>query len=133
MMGLDTTHDCWHGSYSGFKDFRDELGQASGFDVTNYDWDSISEEQLRGHWGDLKPEIKDGLYDPPRHDPILYLLIHQDCEGELEWRYLPELKVSLEKVRDSGHEFGDYVKKHLDQFIKGLDLAISHGESVGFH
>jgi hypothetical protein len=132
-MGLDTTHNCWHGSYSGFQEFRIELGLAAGFDIKNYDWDSITDQQLRGHWGDHKPEIKDGIYDPPRHDPILYLLIHQDCEGEIEWRNLAGLKESLEKLRDSGYEFSDYTAEHLQQFIEGIDVAIKCGDSVEFY
>lgn len=132
-MGLDTTHDCWHGSYGGFSAFRKELGRAAGFDVANYDWDSITNDQLLGHWGDHPPVIQNGIYDPPRHDPILYLLLHQDCEGEIEWRNLAGLKESLEKLRDSGHRFTDYTDKCLDQFIEGLGVAIHCGESVGFH
>ncbi|MBB3752465.1 hypothetical protein FHT44_004977 [Mycolicibacterium sp. BK634] len=132
-MGLNTDFDCWNGSYGGFSEFRKELGRASGFNVANYDWDSITNEQLLGHWGDHKPVIQDGIYDPPRHDPILYLLLHQDCEGELEWRHLASLKESLEKLRDSGYPFTDYASEHIDQFIEGLDRAIDAGLSVQFH
>lgn len=131
-MGLDTTHDAWHGPYSAFREFRDELGKVSGFNVKNYDWDSITNEQLLGHWGDVKPEIKDGIYDTPRHDPILYLLIHQDCEGEIEYQHLPGLMKSLETLR-SNFDLSDYTEESLDQFIEGIKSAIDAGQSLGFH
>jgi hypothetical protein len=29
-MGLDTSHDCWHGAYSAFMRWRSELCRAAG-------------------------------------------------------------------------------------------------------
>jgi hypothetical protein len=30
-MGLDTTHDCWHGSYGGFNRWRNAIAAAAGY------------------------------------------------------------------------------------------------------
>lgn len=32
-MGLDTTHDCWHGAYSAFHRFRHGIARAIGLDL----------------------------------------------------------------------------------------------------
>lgn len=49
-MGLDTTHDAWHGAYSSFKRFRIWLASLIGLDLQNMEgycedgikWDTIS-------------------------------------------------------------------------------------------
>lgn len=33
-MGLDTTHDAWHGAYSSFGDWRNQLAELAGYEVT---------------------------------------------------------------------------------------------------
>ena len=30
-MGLDTTHDCWHGAYLAFSRWRDQLAEVAGY------------------------------------------------------------------------------------------------------
>jgi hypothetical protein len=30
-MGLDTTHDCWHGAYSAFMRWRRKLAEVAGY------------------------------------------------------------------------------------------------------
>lgn len=149
-MGLDTTHDCWHGAYSGFAVFRELVGRAAGLPyrvserqygdgirhTLDIDWEQITDAQIDGDWIE-PPCIERVGYDPPLRDPVLYLLIHSDCEGKLRCKYLKELKARLEELEPAydqlvnGHEDGWY-KRRLRQFIDGLALAIKKGDDVAF-
>lgn len=63
-MGLDTTHDCWHGSYHGFNHWRRAVARTVGIDL----------ETMRGFGGD-------GEWNEA--DPITTLLNHSDCDGDI--------------------------------------------------
>jgi hypothetical protein len=99
------------------------------------EWGSIEETigtDLFGEW----PEI------PCRHDgtpdPLIILIAHSDCEGEIQSKYCGPLADRLEELlpklegEDGGGHIGSYVEK-TQQFIKGLRLASKRGEKVGFH
>lgn len=152
-MGLTTTHGCFDGAYSGFNMFRELVGKAAGLPHTppgwpagersflDIDWDSISLRQLEGHWDRKSPTVKAaGIYDPPITDPVLYLLVHYDCEGKLRRGYLPALKARLEEIEPAYDALiprapAGYARyaSHLRQFIEGLGDAIEAGEHVAFH
>lgn len=155
-MGLDTTHDCWHGAYSGFHIFRELVGKAAGLPfctaerqwyedkdslVLDIDWDKITAEQIAGKWPKNTPlegpVVERGPgYDPPLQDNVLYLLIHSDCDGKLKNRYLPQLKTRLEELEPEYEKLtadDRYAQGRLRQFIDGLRHAIEAGEDVGFH
>lgn len=149
-MGLSTTHGCWEGGYVGFAMFREAVGKAAGIpqkpskfagNIPDIDWDSVTERQLFGHWDRQSPIVRgSGIYDPPITDPVLYLLVHSDCEGKLRLGYLPVLKARLEEIEP---EYERILPKmpagyhsltgRLRQFIEGLGAAIEAGEHVEFH
>lgn len=143
-MGLDTTHDCWHGAYGGFARFRELVGRAAGLPyrpgnlgpVLDIDWDSVTDRQLDGHWDRKAPTVESsGIYDPPITDPVLYLLVHSDCDGKLRRGYLPALKARLEELEPAYDDLvaGDYYYgSRLRQFIEGLEAAIEAGGHVEF-
>ncbi|MGQ9348919.1 hypothetical protein [Mycolicibacterium gilvum] len=148
-MGLDTTHDCWHGGYSGFYEFRKMVGLAAKLpyrveteghragDLTlDIDWDAITLRQIDGHWDRKGPTVKAaGIYDPPITDPVLYLLVHSDCDGKLRRGYLPALRdrlIELEPEYERLTMEKPYLQSRLRQFIDGLDAAIEAGEHVEF-
>lgn len=142
-MGLATTHDCWHGSYDGFAKFRERLCDAAGLPTTpsrlggrylDADWENVTEDQVMGHWGDTVPQITETIYGPYITDPLLYLLIHSDCEGVLENRYLPQLRdrlVELLPKMDEG-DWYDNPRGQTQAFIDGLSRAIDAGDDVEF-
>jgi len=120
-MGLDTSHDCWHGAYSSFNRWRTELCKVSGYGVL---------EDYHGFGGDTPW---------PKEDPLTILLYHSDCDGEIEWkdcnpiadrleRLIPALKIA----GNCGGHIGNYAEK-TQQFIDGLRLAASEKENVDFH
>lgn len=136
-MGLDTTHDAWHGAYSAFKRWRDEIAKAAGYaflkqdyyEVAAIDWGHIPERALMGDWTGL---------DAPR-DPLLYLIAHSDCEGEIRPEQaapladaLEALLPKLEGVPGGGH-IGPSFRDKTQKFIDGLRRAVAAGESVEFH
>jgi hypothetical protein len=143
-MGLDTSHDCWHGAYSGFFRFREALGRVAGLPYRrslsgfppvelDIDWDKVTRGQLAGDW-DAAPAVERGCYDPPLRDPLLYLLIHSDCDGVLKHGYLQPLADRLEELQPRIEAAGDhYVIRHLAEFITGLRRAQESGEDVKFH
>jgi len=148
-MGLDTSHDCWHGSYGGFAEFREAVGKAAGFNyrtvvddfgsrpLLDIDWDSVPIERLYGKWGKQPPTVESvGIYDPPITDPVLYLLVHSDCEGKLRRGYLPALRNRLEEIEPAYRaQFHDdsFMADRLRGFIEGLDRAIAANQHVDFH
>lgn len=149
-MGLDTSHDCWHGAYSGFAMFREAVGRAAGLpyriaekqygDGTRYvldiDWNTVTSEQIEGDW-ETPPtwQRPDDIYGSPIHDPVLYLLIHSDCDGYLRLEYLPALKARLEELEPAFERAtadSEYLRGSLRQFINGLEAAIDAYEDVEF-
>lgn len=148
-MGLDTSHDCWHGSYGGFAEFREAVGKAAGFNyrtrkdelgshsLLDIDWDSVPIERLYGKWGKQPPTVESvGIYDPPITDPVLYLLVHSDCDGKLRRGYLPALRNRLEEIEPAYRaQFHDdsFMAGRLRVFVEGLDRAIAANQHVDFH
>lgn len=114
-MGLDTTHDAFHGAYSSFMQFRRGLVEHS-----------------------LKMEIKDFEgYDgalPYSHiqDAGLRRLVNQsDCDGEISPEDCKLIAEYLEKTIPELEE-GE-VKDRSIQFKDGCLLAYSKNEFIIFH
>lgn len=49
-MGLDVSHDCWHGAYSAFHRWRHGVAKAAGIPL----------DLMEGYWGHLAPGGQDG-------------------------------------------------------------------------
>lgn len=119
-MGLDTTHNCWHGSYSAFHRWRKKLCEVA-------------------EYGDIEKKIGFGGETPwpdPKDDPLILLLDHPDCAGEIRWEDCAPIANRLEELMPSmqraGEKTGEYYGQETQQFIKGLKLAASRKESVQF-
>ena len=120
-MGLDTSHDCWHGSYGSFNRWRTKLCEVAGY-------------------GALDERIGFGGEKPwPDNDPLVILLHHSDCDGEIEAKdcapiadRLESLIPALRIAGDGGGHIGDYAEK-TEAFIAGLRAASEAKESVVFH
>ena len=119
-MGLDTTHNAWHGAYSAFNRWRGFLAELVGFEVTR--------ERYQWHGNDIGFE---------RHKPLAYLLGHSDCDGSIPVEaqiplaeYLERLIAEYPDADLFGHVGGWHAK--TKQFADGLRLAHSLGEEVEF-
>ena len=122
-MGLDTTHDCWHGSYSSFNEWRREIEKASGFedvDYQAYEWFNF-----QGMWESATPS-----------DGILILLVHSDCDGYIfpgdQERLADRLEELLPALDASGPQYSWSPRGLAERFIAGLRDAIEKIEVVQF-
>lgn len=115
-MGLDTTHNCWHGPYSVFGSWREHLAALVGIDLRAMDGFGRTVGAIS--WDTLAP------------DPLHVLLSHSDCDGEIEWRDCAPLASRLEQLLPRVSE--DW-RDRTRQFIDGLREAAEARENVEFH
>jgi hypothetical protein len=143
-MGLDTSRDAWHGAYSAFNRWRDKLAEVAGYtfhkdeyqrQLVDLDWGGIEEtigRDLLGKWPAM-PVRHDGT-----PDPLIVLLAHSDCEGEIQAAFLAPLAERLEELlpklegEHGGGHIGSYVEK-TRTFIGGLRAAAAANEPLDFH
>ena len=114
-MGLDTTHNAWHGPYSSFNRFREALMLAyNGTNLKDYS----------GYGGNLSIENIEhkGLYE---------FFNHSDCDGDIS----PE---NCKLVADGLTEIlpkltTEYDIMRCKEFIDGCLLAYINDEVLEFH
>lgn len=157
-MGLDTTHDCWHGPYTAFTRFRTAIGMAAGiplgimeghfggpFHSTYAETETAIRREMgmnphatftNSLWETLLPvlPLPWSLY---ADDPLTPFLHHSDCDGELAVELLIPLAERLEGLAPTlremeGSEFVRWSDAAL-QFAAGCRDAASKGEAVEFH
>lgn len=133
-MGLDTTHDCWHGAYSAFTRWRNKLAEVAGYKF--YKEGFIDRPLI--DWGRITQDNLCGLWDETPKDPLLVLIVHFDCEGEIFPEQgepladrLAELLPLLPDDEGGGH-IGNW-KAKTQAFIDGLRAAAKADEPVEFH
>lgn len=153
-MGLDTSHDAWHGAYSAFMRWRQEIAKAAGLppltlmegfyqqDDPIHDpmWQSVLDRGARGDNPTLE-NVKAQLpikWECLKPSPLHQLLHHSDCDGEIPWKDCGMIAVELEKVLpnlpkdDAGGHIGDFRDK-TQTFINGLRKANAAKENLEFH
>ena len=133
-MGLDVSHDAWGGAYSAFTRFRNALATAAGYNVEDrsvwLDWGHVEEKNLYGEWD----AVPCNTLGP---DPLLFLIIHSDCEGHIEPEHCALLADRLEELlpaigdQDGGGHLGD-VGGATRRFITGCRAAAAAGERLEF-
>ena len=117
-MGLDTSHNCWHGPYSSFMSFRKELAKVANIP----DLDSMDGFGGTFPWDELRPDI------------IHVLLNHSDCDGQIDAVYCLPPALRLEELAPSLLDYGPVSHRvQAKRFATGLRLAAERGESVEFH
>lgn len=146
-MGLDVSHDCFHGAYSRFMVWRERLCEVAGLppltlmegfyqrgtagadpfymiDDSHYTAKRVL-AQLPIRWECIKPS------------PLHILLRHSDCDGEIECPDCGPIADALEALipalgpSDPNDRF-DMVAMTL-RFINGLRAAVVAGENVEFY
>lgn len=130
-MGLDTSHDAWHGAYSSFNRFRTRLAELAGFPPL---------EEMEG--------FGDGHYNPgnpigqrkwgrtPGDFRLIPLLSHSDCDGEIDVNDCVRIADALEeiasKLPDDTSADG-WVRSKALQFAAGCRAAVAAAEPIDFH
>lgn len=152
-MGLDISHDAWHGAYSSFHRYRVKIAEVAGlppldlmegfYDVSgidtpltllNYKYpvgDELEMSQLRRIFKQMP--IK---WECLKANPLHELLYHSDCDGYINWSICGKIADELEKLlplldEDGGGHIGNY-KEKTQQFIEGLRLAHANKEKLEF-
>lgn len=98
-MGLDTTHDCWHGAYSAFSRWRDKLAEVAGYEIAKAETDMGLRETVLIDWGHVTQANLDGDWDSTPADPLLILIAHSDCECGYR---LGKIRLQLRALADAG-------------------------------
>lgn len=141
-MGLDTTHDAWHGAYGAFSRWRDKLAEAAGYALAEVKDDTFPgayRTTVLLDWGHLKTDDDlFGEWEETPDDPLIVLIAHSDCEGVIHPEQAAPLADRLEELLPSlpdgdapGH-IGNWREK-TQKFIDGLRDAVSKGEDLEFH
>jgi len=143
-MGLDTTHDCWHGAYSAFTRWRNKLAEVAGYEVVEITYKnggfSIPHEMPLVDYihadVDGNPVNGDWVNEPS--DPLMVLICHSDCDGHIKPKQARALSLRLKELlpllpdEDAGGHIGMW-KEKTQQFIDGLELAVKKRQTVRFH
>lgn len=114
-MGLDTTHNAWHGSYSSFMSWRIEVAKKSM---------GISLRDMVGFGGEVE------WSEENMQHPLYELLNHSDCDGEIDWRLCKDISNALYELApqiEDGRE-----RWHTLQFSKGAMLAYNQKQNIEF-
>lgn len=147
-MGLDISHDAFHGAYSAFNSLRQEVAHAVG--------GSYGPHWLRAYSGELARD-KDGypitdlsldrntFYIPDEitreeYPGLWEFLLHSDCDGEISPEMCVKVANDLEPLLPmmpeggSGHiaARGGY-REVLRKFIAGCRAAAAEGVPLNFH
>jgi hypothetical protein len=147
-MGLDTTHDAWHGPYGSFSRWRHAVAVAAGIigeDGRLYPamWDSEGVVPCPIDWDfwDTQTNYR-GKWVKDPEDVIWVLLAHSDCDGHIKKRFLLPLADRLEGLLDKlssdayskdMHYYWFSPRGKAEKFIAGLRLAASENKKVKFY
>ena len=122
-MGLDTTHNAWHGSYGAFARWRRALAKAAGMPDL---------EDIQGHQAiDGDPAYV--TFEMLKPDDIHLLLNHSDCDGFISSEDAGKIAIRLEELLSKLALQEEDWQDKTKQFIKGLQLAAKRREKVTFH
>lgn len=131
-MGLDTSHDCWHGPYSAFHRWRSELHHL--IQVDRGDRDDLGFDGYRHLMEGTHPRWKwPAPYDSG--DPLDVLMTHSDCDGEIPHVACAPLADALQGIIDRqmpARALYDQMRPSTERFIAGLRRAHEAGEAVTF-
>jgi len=120
-MGLDTTHNCWHGPYSSFGNFRKFLANQIGIDLNDY----IG-------YGNLDATKELNTID----HKLMPLFDHSDCDSILTVEEAKQIAEGLDEVLEKFLESEDldnqYYRDKMIQFRDGCLLAVANNEEIEF-
>jgi hypothetical protein len=140
-MGLDTSHDAWHGAYSAFMRWREMIAEIAGmpplrmmegfwekgkapYDPATMIFSNTREKETVERFCDGLP-IK---WESLKADPLHVLLYHSDCEGQIAPKDCAKIADRLEQLLprfpqgDGGGHIGNWRDK-TKTFIDGCRAA----------
>ena len=153
-MGLDISHDAWHGAYSAFMWWRTKLAEIAGLPplelmegfysedvfsmnpIIRLEAFSIGNETVKSIIAELKKSLPI-RWSVLRSDVLYELLYHSDSDGEISWQIAGKLAKRLRELlpllpdEDAGGHIGNWREK-TEQFIKGCEEAYKKKEKLEF-
>jgi len=108
-MGLDTTHNCFHGSYSSFNRFRYSLAEQIGINLDDY----------HGYGGKNPTKQPNEI----EHD-LMPLFNHSDCDGRLTVKESRRIISGLNDVLENFNPIFDMDFNFKDQIVQFRDGCI---------
>jgi len=142
MMGLDCSHDAFHGAYSAFNRLRQAVCAAIGGSFPPH-WQDPSNPTSAEVNSDKSPHhfyLPDG-FEKEKHPGLVEFLMHSDCDGEIEPRMCERVADELEDIIPDVIALGWAVSGHLSllgwegtlrAFIAGCRLAAALNEPLRF-
>lgn len=119
-MGLDTTHDAWHGPYSQFRRWRIWLAKQIGLPLNlmngfyGWEWTPEDRDELSKNFTPLwemsgkstcymdtlvaAQELGKGITWDSISDPLKEVLHHSDCDGKIHWWKCKAIALRLVQV-----------------------------------
>jgi hypothetical protein len=133
-MGLDTTHDCWHGPYSQFMRWRQWLNHFIMTERGETDEAARKISYMGATAEALEKAWANGHYQD-QSIPINVLMNHSDCDGDIPAEVCGSLADALKRLLVQMPERGIYDEQRpaTERFIRGLCRAAAANEAVGFH
>lgn len=114
-MGLDTTHDAWHGPYSRFNQWRDHVAQKAEY---SFEGNTFNSNEVKGIWEATPP------------DALTVLMRHSDCDGVIQVAQMQPLIDRLKGIFPAIVD--DYFINKTREFIAGLKKALEKNEDIEF-
>jgi len=136
-MGLDLSHECWHGAYSAFSRWRDKLAEVAGYEIGKLETERGLRPTILIDWGHVTDGQVYGDWDETPADPLLVLFVHSDCEGLIRVAQAGPLADRLQELLpllpdEAGGGHIRHWRGTTQQFIDGLRMAAERGEDVEF-
>lgn len=115
-MGLDTSHNAFHGPYSWFHDKRKQLANHLGFNL-------------------MEMEGFGGIKEWSGKDDVEILLTHSDCDGIISSEDCGRLAKRLDEILLTIPFSSEYSSLYyfVKTFSEGCKLANSKNEEIDFH
>lgn len=161
-MGLDTSHNAWHGPYSSFMSWRIWLAKQIGIplelmegfyseDSNNNPFVLLDYRYPKGDELDICQlnrirKMFPLKWDAFKPNPLHELLYHSDCDGYINWatcgkiaKCLKQLLTEIEndnadsKAPETERANYDGMYKATERFMKGCELAFKKKEKLDFH
>jgi hypothetical protein len=146
-MGLICSHGFWNGPYTMFHRWRCELARVAGYGVAPWDFgDGVIADAPVLPYEQLTIEQHEGQWERTPDDPLLVLLAHSDCSGEIAPEQAAPLAARLEELlpqvrqipmADAEEAYDgvpkiDWHPEWTQRAIDALRTAAARGESVRF-
>jgi len=131
-MGLDCSHDAFHGAYSAFNRFRQIIAKVMGGSFPPHEDPELEANAWYWEGDDYSKETHPGLYA---------FMMHSDCDGDMSPRICKcvadEMEVLLPEIEKHGmggghiEAAGGY-KAVAERFIAGCRAAHEANEPLEF-